>query len=95
MGVSDFEDMTNISKNLREKLAERAEIHAPEVVHEDMLLVAEKVALVSKCGVLISKFFFENSIRKDVSRRNCFWSYESSIVTVKDYWLYRKFIEKK
>lgn len=34
MGVSDFEDMTNISKNLREKLAERAEIRAPEVVQQ-------------------------------------------------------------
>ena len=39
MGVSDFEDMTNISKNLREKLAERAEIRAPEVVQEDHGLV--------------------------------------------------------
>lgn len=34
-GQSDFEAMTNMSKPLRERLAEVAEIHLPEVVYED------------------------------------------------------------
>lgn len=34
MGVSDFADMTNISKSLREKLARVAEIKAPEVIQQ-------------------------------------------------------------
>lgn len=34
-GQSDFEAMTNMSKPLRERLAEIAEIHLPEVVYED------------------------------------------------------------
>lgn len=34
-GQSDFEAMTNMSKPLREHLAEIAEIHLPEVVYED------------------------------------------------------------
>jgi len=33
-GVSDFEQMTNISKGLREKLARLAEVRAPEVVEQ-------------------------------------------------------------
>ncbi|HIL93247.1 MAG TPA: bifunctional tRNA (adenosine(37)-C2)-methyltransferase TrmG/ribosomal RNA large subunit methyltransferase RlmN, partial [Cycloclasticus sp.] len=34
VGVSDFELMTNISKALRERLAEVAEIRVPEIVFE-------------------------------------------------------------
>src|SRR5690554_7438751 len=34
-GQSDFEAMTNMSKPLRERLAEVAEIKLPEVVYED------------------------------------------------------------
>ncbi len=33
-GVSDFAEMSNLSKTLREKLAEVAEVKEPEVVHE-------------------------------------------------------------
>ncbi|HDZ56565.1 MAG TPA: 23S rRNA (adenine(2503)-C(2))-methyltransferase RlmN [Pseudomonas xinjiangensis] len=35
-GVDNFDDMTNVSKALREKLKLRAEIRAPEVVSEDI-----------------------------------------------------------
>jgi 23S rRNA (adenine2503-C2)-methyltransferase len=35
LGVDDFEQMTNVSKVLRQKLAEIAEIRAPEVVHRE------------------------------------------------------------
>ncbi len=35
-GVANFDEMTNVSKALREKLAEVAEIRPPEVVHEDI-----------------------------------------------------------
>ena len=35
-GVDDFDDMTNVSKALREKLKARAEIRGPEVVSEDI-----------------------------------------------------------
>lgn len=35
LGVDDFESMTNISKSLREKLAQKAEIRAPEVVYRN------------------------------------------------------------
>lgn len=35
LGVDDFEQMTNVSKALREKLAMVAEIRAPEVVHRE------------------------------------------------------------
>ncbi len=35
LGVDDFEQMTNVSKALRQKLAEIAEIRAPEVVHRE------------------------------------------------------------
>ncbi|MGH8492336.1 MAG: 23S rRNA (adenine(2503)-C(2))-methyltransferase RlmN [Moraxellaceae bacterium] len=35
LGVDDFEQMTNVSKTLRLKLAEVAEIRAPEVVHRE------------------------------------------------------------
>jgi len=35
LGVDDFEQMTNVSKALRMKLAEVAEIRAPEVVHRE------------------------------------------------------------
>lgn len=35
LGVDDFEQMTNVSKALRQKLAEVAEIRAPEVVHRE------------------------------------------------------------
>jgi 23S rRNA (adenine2503-C2)-methyltransferase len=35
LGVDDFEKMTNVSKVLRQKLAEIAEIRAPEVVHRE------------------------------------------------------------
>ncbi len=35
-GVSDFEQMTNLGKALREKLAERAEIRVPEIVAEQV-----------------------------------------------------------
>lgn len=34
MGVDDFDQMTNLSKNLRERLKETAEIVAPEVVSQ-------------------------------------------------------------
>lgn len=37
-GVVDFDQMTNISKALREKLAEVAEIRIPEIVHEQASL---------------------------------------------------------
>ncbi|MCC2638111.1 MAG: rlmN [Moraxellaceae bacterium] len=35
LGVDDFEQMTNVSKVLRQKLAEVAEIRAPEVIHRE------------------------------------------------------------
>ncbi|MDF3030038.1 MAG: rlmN [Moraxellaceae bacterium] len=35
LGVDDFEQMTNVSKVLRQKLVEVAEIRAPEVVHRE------------------------------------------------------------
>ncbi|HEX4870184.1 MAG TPA: 23S rRNA (adenine(2503)-C(2))-methyltransferase RlmN [Moraxellaceae bacterium] len=35
LGVDDFEQMTNVSKALRQKLAAIAEIRAPEVVHRE------------------------------------------------------------
>ncbi len=35
LGVDDFEQMTNVSKALRQKLAQVAEIRAPEVVHRE------------------------------------------------------------
>ncbi len=35
LGVDDFEQMSNVSKVLRQKLAEVAEIRAPEVVHRE------------------------------------------------------------
>ncbi|HET8730724.1 MAG TPA: 23S rRNA (adenine(2503)-C(2))-methyltransferase RlmN [Moraxellaceae bacterium] len=35
LGVDDFEQMTNVSKALRQKLARIAEIRAPEVVHRE------------------------------------------------------------
>lgn len=35
LGVDDFEQMTNVSKALRQKLADIAEIRAPEVVHRE------------------------------------------------------------
>ncbi|HEX6591445.1 MAG TPA: 23S rRNA (adenine(2503)-C(2))-methyltransferase RlmN [Moraxellaceae bacterium] len=35
LGVDDFEQMTNVSKALRQKLAAVAEIRAPEVVHRE------------------------------------------------------------
>ena len=34
-GVTDFEQMTNLSKGLREKLSEQACVEAPEVVHKE------------------------------------------------------------
>lgn len=34
-GVSDFEEMTNLGKSLRAKLAEVAEIREPEIAHQD------------------------------------------------------------
>ena len=35
IGVDDFEQMTNVSKALRQKLAEIAEIRGPEVIHRE------------------------------------------------------------
>jgi 23S rRNA (adenine2503-C2)-methyltransferase len=35
LGVDDFEQMTNVSRVLRQKLAEVAEIRAPEIVHRE------------------------------------------------------------
>lgn len=35
LGVDDFEQMTNVSKALRQKLAQVAEIRAPEVIHRE------------------------------------------------------------
>jgi 23S rRNA (adenine2503-C2)-methyltransferase len=36
IGVSDFSQMTNLSKSLREMLAERAEIVLPEIISDNL-----------------------------------------------------------